>query len=419
MDIEALCTGDELLTGLTSDTNSAYFQTRLLALGERVRRTTVVGDDRADIVDALKTLAARADVVLVSGGLGPTSDDLTAEAAAEALGVPLVEDAPTLQRIRSRFAERGVTFTENNARQARVPQGAQVVTNPAGTAPMFVAQLGRATLFFVPGVPREYRALVDAELVPRLRQLQQQRGESHFIALRLLRTMGLPESHLDARVAPLLTRHPRVFFGFRTHAPENQLKLLVSAGSQAEADGLLASAEADARALLGVHCFGADEETLSLVLGKALRERRATVAVAESCTGGGMGALLSAPAGASDYFSGGAITYVNAVKVALAGVPQALLQAHGAVSEPVALSMAQGVRAACGTTWGLSVTGYAGPTGGDAENPIGTVYLGLAWQGGQRCEKQRFTGDREYVQRFAAHHALDLLRRQLLERADG
>jgi nicotinamide-nucleotide amidase len=414
VEIEALCTGDELLTGLTSDTNSAYFQTRLLALGERVRRTTVVGDDLADIVEALRTLSVRADVVLVSGGLGPTSDDLTVDAAALATGEPLYEHAPTLARIHARFAEHGIAFTPNNARQARVPRGAEVVDNPAGTAPMLVLTLARATVFFLPGVPREYRALVDAEVIPRLRQRVEAQRERRFQALRLLRTLMLPESHLDALVAPLLPKHPAVTFGFRTHAPENQLKLLATGRDQAEALAHLARAEADAREVLGVRCFGADDESLSLVLGKLLASHAQTVAVAESCTGGGIGALLSAPAGASAYFVGGAITYVDALKTALARVPAELLQRHGAVSEPVAFAMAEGIRDLCQATWGLSVTGYAGPTGGDAQNPVGSVYTGLAWQGGRRCERHVFRGDRERVQRFAAYNALDMLRRQIL-----
>ncbi len=417
MEIEALCTGDELLTGLTSDTNSAYFQTALMALGERVRRTTVVGDDLPDLVEALRTLSARSDVVLVSGGLGPTADDLTVDAVAQAAGLPLFEHAPTLERIRARFAEHGIALTPNNARQARAPQGAEVVDNPAGTAPMLVLKLQRATLFLLPGVPREYRALVDAEVIPRLRRLLEAQGTRRFAALRLLRTMMLPESHLDALVAPLVPRHPGVVFGFRTHAPENQLKLLASGRDDAEARALLSAAEADARAVLGAHCFGADGESLSQVTGALLRERAQTVAVCESCTAGGLGALLAAPAGASTYFLGGAITYVNEIKAALAHVPAELLERHGAVSEPVALAMAEGIRVACGAGWGVSVTGYAGPTGGDAQNPVGTVYTGLSWEGGRRCERRVFKGDRERVQRFAAYNALDMLRRQLLDTA--
>src|SRR5215510_4668994 len=196
---------------------------RLFALGERVAQAQTVGDVRDEIIRALKSASTRARAALVSGGLGPTADDLTAECAAAAAGVPLVEHQPTLELIRERFAKRGMKFTENNARQARVPQGAEVVRNPVGTAPMFIQQIGGCTFYFVPGVPREYRALVDEQVLPRIARLLEEEPNRVCRASRLLRTVGLPESHLDAMVAPLAKTHPQVIFGFRTHAPENHL----------------------------------------------------------------------------------------------------------------------------------------------------------------------------------------------------
>ncbi|MGQ0507346.1 MAG: CinA family nicotinamide mononucleotide deamidase-related protein [Myxococcaceae bacterium] len=417
MEIEVLCTGDELLTGIISDTNSAYFMGRLLPLGERVRRATVVGDAKADIVEALTTLGARSDFVLVSGGLGPTADDLTAEAAAEAAGVPLVEDATTLERIRRRFEASGLQLTLNNARQARVPQGARVVQNPAGTAPLFEVRIGRALCQFVAGVPREYRVLVDAEVLPTVERLLEAKGPRRHYAQRILRTIGLPESHLDARVAPLATRHPKVEIGFRTQPPENHLKLLARGATQLEAERRLTQAEQDARALLGDACFAADDLTLAQEVARLLQARGATLAVAESCTGGMVGALITDPAGASACFHGGAIAYVNALKTELVGVPTALIEEHTAVSEPVARAMAHGARSRCATTFGLAVTGYAGPTGGDPANPVGTVFLAVDFADRARCERVVFRGDRERIRRFAAFHALDLLRRTLLETA--
>lgn len=411
MRIETICTGDELLTGLTSDTNSRFFQALLLdRAGLTVRRGVVVGDDRDDILEALDAAAARADVVLVSGGLGPTTDDLTAECAARAAGVELVESAEALRHLEARFAARGVTLTPNNRRQALVPAGAEVVLNREGSAPMFVQQRGRCTLFFVPGVPREYRHLVETHVVPRVVAL---RPPSGVRRLRLLKTVGLPESHLDARVAPLHAKHPRVTFGFRTAAPENHLKLLAEGPTAAEADAALAAAEADARAVLGPHLFGADDDTLPGVVLGALRARKQTLALAESCTGGLVAELLTAVPGASDVFYGGACTYMEAAKTRWADVPEGLLAQFGAVSSECAEAMARGVRDGTGATWAVSTTGYAGPGGGDARHPVGTVLLGLAGPAGVTVERHHFHGDRERVRHFAAHAALDLLRRTL------
>jgi nicotinamide-nucleotide amidase len=415
MRVEVLCTGDELLTGLTVDTNSPYFMERLVALGEQVSRATIVGDVREEILEALRAVGTRADVVLVSGGLGPTADDLTAACAAQAAGVPLVESAEALAALEARFARRGIVLTPNNRRQALVPQGAEVVLNPNGSAPMFCLQLGQAKAFFVPGVPREYRHLVDAEVLPRIRRLRTDRPDAGFLAFRLLRTVGLPESHLDAKVAPVAAAHPAVMFGFRTHAPENHLKLMARGRTQAEADAALAAAEAASRAVLGSHVFGQDDERHAAVVGALLLQRQQTVALAESCTGGRIADLLTSVPGASAWFPGGAVVYANAMKEAWVGVRAATLKAHGAVSEPVAREMAEGVRQAAGATWGLSVTGIAGPTGGSEEKPVGTVYTALAGPGGTRAQKHRFVGDREQVRTFSAAAALESLRRALLE----
>lgn len=410
MRIEALCTGDELLTGVTTDTNSTWFQERLLAHGCQVQRTTVVGDVRGEILEALRTLAARADVVLVSGGLGPTADDLTAEVAAEAAGVPLVLHPEALKALEERFARRGLTVTENNLKQVRVPEGAEVVLNPVGSAPMFVLRLGRAVLLFLPGVPREFRALVDTAVLPRIDALRAERGETGFRALRLLKTVFLAESHLDARVRPLLAEHRRVTFGFRTHFPENHLKLMAEGRTPAEAREVLEAADAAARPLLGDHFFGVDAETMAGVVGGQLLARKQTLALAESCTGGRIGDMLTESPGASAYFLGSAVTYANALKERWVGVAHATLVASGAVSEPVAREMARGAREAAASTWALSVTGIAGPEGGSAEKPVGTVFLGLAGPEGTEVRAHRFHGDREQIRTASAYAALDWLR---------
>lgn len=411
MRIETICTGDELLTGLTSDTNSRFFQQALLdRTGLTVRRSVVVGDVREDIIEALNAAAARCDVVLVSGGLGPTADDLTAECAATAAGVKLEESQAAMAHIEARFKARGIVLSENNRRQALVPAGSEVVLNAEGSAPLFLQRRGTCTLFFVPGVPREYRHLVGEFVVPRITQLA---GLQEHRRLALLKTVGLPESHLDERVKPLAAKYPQVTFGFRTHPPENHLKLLATGKDPQATAALLEDVVREARVVLGATCFGRDEETLPGVVLTALKAKKHYLATAESCTGGMIAELLTGVPGSSDAFYGGAATYLEAAKTKWANVPEGLLAQFGAVSSECAEAMASGVRGVTGVQWGLSTTGYAGPSGGDAENPVGTVYFGLSGPGVSKVEKHRFHGDRERVRTFAAYAALDLLRRHL------
>lgn len=414
MRIETIATGDELLTGLTSDTNSRFFQEALLhRTGLTVRRGTVVGDDRNDIIEALNHAAARCDVVLVSGGLGPTADDLTAECAAMAAGVPLVENAQALRHLEDRFRERGFRLSPNNLRQALVPQGAEVIINPEGSAPMFIQMRGNCIFFYVPGVPREYRHLVGAHVVPRIAE---RHGSDAVRKLAVLKTIGLPESHLDERVQPLVAKYPQVTFGFRTHPPENHLKLLAVSSTEEKANALLESAVAEAMAVLEEKYFGRDEQTLAGVVLAKLRDRGERLAVAESCTGGLLAQLLTAEPGASDVLYGGACTYQDAAKTQWADVPPELLSQFGAVSAEVARAMASGIRNSTKSHWALSTTGFAGPGGGDTENPVGTVYFALAGPKNEvLCKKHRFFGSREDVRNFAAFAALDLLRRTLGE----
>lgn len=423
MKIEIICTGDELVTGLTADTNSPYFMDKLFAVGEKVVRAVVVGDVREDIISAMLEASARADAVLVSGGLGPTADDFTAECAAKAAGVSLIENAEVLETLKARLAQRKIAFTANNGRQAMIPAGAETVRNPVGTAPMFILKIKECPFYFVPGVPREYRALVDLEVIPRMKVLIDQQSKRVFRAFRLLKTVGLPESHLDARVAPIAKLHPKVVFGFRTHAPENHLKLMAEAASQLEADQALAEAQADCERNLKKFHFGSDNAVFTETLAALLKSRKETIAVAESCTGGWVAQLLTSPAGASDYFLGSAVAYQVEAKVRWAKVNPQTLETFGSVSAETAAALATGIRKECGSTYGLSVTGYAGPAGlsepsglaiGNEQNPVGTVYGGLATAEGVETERWFFPGGRDRVRQFAAYQALEMLRRHLL-----
>ncbi len=412
MRIEILCTGNELLDGSVLDSNAAYFCGRAFARGAVVSRKLTLPDDLLALATAMGAIAQRADFVVVSGGLGPTIDDLTLEAAAQAAGVPLVEDAAVLAHIRERFARRGVTFTPNNARQARIPKGGEPVANRFGSAPMVVMRIGRADFHFLPGVPREFRGLCDEEVVPRLEhRLAGLPGRVHR-ASRVLKCLGIGESQLDEKVKELPARHPMVQVGFRTHAPENHLKLLAEGASAEEAQARLASAEAEARALLGAQVFGADREELPEAVVAALRAAGATLALAESCTAGMCASMLASVPGASDLLVFSAVVYQERAKSLLLGLDPAFVAREGAVSAKVTRALAEAARAKAGATFGLAVTGWAGPGGGTAQDPLGTVYLCLTDGREAVEERHRFGYDRERVRAFAATQALDLVRRR-------
>lgn len=413
MRIEVLCTGDELLTGLTADTNSSFFMGKLFELGEKVQRVHLVGDVHADITEAILAASQRADAVLVSGGLGPTADDLTAEAAAAAAGVPLVEDAAVLEAIKARFARHGFAFTANNARQARVPSGAEVVINPVGSAPMFILRLGRCTLFFVAGVPREYKYLVEHEVLRRLKAMIEQQPGRVFRASRLLKTVGLAESHLDDAVAPIARAHPQVVFGFRTQSPENHLKLTAEAESQDAADRALATVEEACRRVLAPFLFGAGDDEFPALVGALLTLRRETVGVVDGCTGGLTAQLLAAPSGSSTYLAGALVVNRALLQARWVQVDLALLERSAGVSREAALAMAEGVRREAGTTYGVGLLGFVGPGGGSAADPVGTAYCALADSRGASCERHVFAGEPERIRSFAAYKAIEVLWRRL------
>ena len=417
--VEFIVTGDEVLRGLVADTNTAATASKLYPLGLRLRRTVVVGDRGEDIRRALLEAAGRADVCIVSGGLGPTADDLTAACAAEAAGVALHLDQAWLQKLHALWEKRrpGQPMPENNRRQAWLPAGAENLGNPDGSAPAFALQLDRCTFYFLPGVPREYHRIIDETIVPRLARLTGQTA----LATRTLQCVGIAESALDELVRPALEAHPKVRFGFRTRFPENHLSLAAQAATEPEAAALLAAAEADCRRALGGFVYGQDGVTFAQALGLALAARGETVAVAESCTGGLLGALLTDVGGSSAWMRGGVIAYSNEVKTSALGVPAELLAAHGAVSEEVARAMAAGARARLGATWALSITGIAGPDGGTPDKPVGTVWMALAadsqtLQNGTIARLGRFRGDRAQVRMGAAFAALQLLREALAAR---
>jgi nicotinamide-nucleotide amidase len=403
--VELLATGDELLTGQILDTNSVWLMDRLWDLGVMARRKTLVADDREDLAAALHETTSRSDLVVMSGGLGPTEDDLTAEVVAAAMGVPLELHEPSLEAIRERFRRLGREMTPNNAKQARFPRGAAVVPNRFGTAPGFSVRLGKGELVALPGVPVEYRGLSEEWVLPRIAA-----RVGATPAFRLVKLFAVPESHADQAMRPVMDdpANRGVRFGYRAHWPEIHVKWAVTGqASESHADRILARV----RSIFGDAIFAEGKDELAPLVVAQLTRRGERVAIAESCTGGLVAEMLTRVPGSSNVFDLGVVAYANEVKEGLVGVPAALLATHGAVSEPVARALAEGIRRAGKATWGIGITGIAGPGGGTAEKPVGTVWVALAGPGGTQAVHRVWRGDRERIRKTAAYEALDLLRR--------
>jgi nicotinamide-nucleotide amidase len=406
---EILSTGDEVLTGQIADTNAAFLADQLGSLGLEVVRHTTVGDDRATLADAFRALGARADVVLCTGGLGPTIDDLTTEVAADVLGVGFRLDEPALARMESLWRRRGLAMPENNRKQAMLPEPAEVLANPIGTAPGFAVKIDRAWFFFMPGVPREMKRMFAEQVVPRVQAL---RGEATVFEVRVLRSFGLTESATDQALAGLEAQFPGVKLGFRAHFPEIQIKLTVKGPDVAEARARLDAATAEVLRRVGTRVFS-DSAPLEQVVGEKLRAHGATLATAESCTGGLVAEMITRVPGSSEYFDRSFVTYSNRAKVEMLGVDEAILIEHGAVSEPTARAMAEGARARAGTTYAVALTGIAGPGGGTADKPVGLVWVALAGPDGTAVRRLDIPFQREQVRGLSAMAALEMLRRAL------
>lgn len=397
--------GEELLSGQNVDTNAPWISGELQSLGLVPGRVSVVGDELASIRAVLAEAAQRASVVVCTGGLGPTTDDLTRDAAAAAFGVPLEESAEGLAQIEERYRSRLRPMPPTNRVQALLPRGAELLENRLGTAPGFAWDTGSCMLFFLPGVPFEMRPMLIQQVLPRVRarfSLEPRRTV-------LLRCVSLAESVAGERMAGF--ERPGVTVGYRASFPEVQVKLHVDAGL----DGDALAEEAIAR-LGRQHVFGVGTGPLATVVGDMLRQRGETVSTAESCTAGRISAELTAAAGASDFFLGGAVVYANAAKTDFCGVPAELIAREGAVSEGVARALAEGVRARMGSTWGLGITGIAGPGSGSDEKPVGTVHIACAGPGGVDHTALRLPYDRLRNLSVSVALTLDLLRQAMLKR---
>jgi nicotinamide-nucleotide amidase len=407
---EILTVGDELLRGEILDSNKSLLSEKLLSLDIETRWHISVGDDPADMTDAFLRAAGRSDVVLVSGGLGPTRDDLTMKVLADTFGRKLVLHEASLAEIRAFFARFGREMAPNNEKQAWFPAGAEVLPNPIGTAPGALLEVEDTLFFCMPGVPRELERMLDEQVLPRLAA---RRPGGEVVRARLLRTFGMGESNLDDLLQDVAADGD-VVLGFRTAFPDNYLRPVARGASAEEAERKLARTCDAIRARLGPLVYAEGETTLEAVVGDLLRRAGKTLAVAESCTGGLLAERISAVPGASAWFRGGVVAYADAAKASLLGVPEATLREHGAVSEPVARAMAEGARERFVADLGVATTGIAGPSGGSAEKPVGLVFVALARADATEVQEFLFPFDRVRHRMVTAQACLDWVRRTLL-----
>ncbi|MBI5863607.1 MAG: competence/damage-inducible protein A [Planctomycetes bacterium] len=403
--------GTELTLGQSVDTNSAWLSQQLAALGIRVERHVTIADEHAPLVDVLRQSAGSSDLVVVTGGLGPTDDDLTRAALAEAANTRLERDQAALERIRAFFAKRNRPMPERNCVQADVPIGGRSLPNDRGTAPgVFIAMCGTA-IYALPGVPFEMKAMFEAQVAPEIRTA----AKGRVVRSRVVRTFGRPESEIGEQLSDLMARGRNPEVGTTADMGDIGVRINAIADSAEACDALLEREEREVRRRLGPAVYGRDADTLAVAVGRMLAERGQTVSVAESCTGGMLGAILTDVPGSSRYFLGGVIAYANEVKIKRLDVPAELLRRHGAVSEETAAAMAAGARAAFESTYALATTGVAGPDGGSPEKPVGMVCFGIAGPASVRARTIRYgeTLPRGVIRHWAARTALNLLRMEL------
>jgi nicotinamide-nucleotide amidase len=411
---EIIAVGSELLTPFRQDTNSLYLTEKLNELGVEVRHKCIVGDDREALAAATKLAMRRSDIILFSGGLGPTEDDLTREAVADALGLKLQRDPQIIAKLEERFAKRGIKMSPNNAKQADVIASAVVLPNALGSAPgQLVAGKydGRERLvMLLPGPPYELRAMFEAECLPRLRA----RVPAQHIASRVLKMAMIPESQVDARVAPIYKTYTDVETTILAGAGEIQLHLRCRKDSLAEAEARVEELAGKIEDEMGDAVFSRKGESIEQIISYLLQMRNMTLAVAESCTGGMLAERITSLGGSSRYFLGGAVVYSNELKTQFANVPKSLIDRHGAVSREVAAAMAEGIRKRCLASYGIGITGVAGPAGGTEQKPVGLVYIALAGEEGTQVLERTFPGDRQRIRMFSTLQALEVMRRALL-----
>lgn len=409
MDAEIIAVGSEMLTPERVDTNSLYLTGELNNLGVEVVSKCVIGDHRDRLSGAVRHALARSAIVILSGGLGPTEDDVTREAVAQALDRKLIFNSDIAAALERRFAQMNRTMAEINKRQAFVIEGADILPNDRGTAPGQWVEESGAVAMLLPGPPHELKAMFERQCLPRLARIVPRQ----VIRTLVLRATGITESGLDELISPVYKKYDNPATTILAGNGDIQVHLRAHGPSVAEADRLLAEVAVPVELLLGDRVYSRNGDSLEVVVGSLLRQARATVAVAESCTGGMLGERFTSVPGSSDYFAGGFITYSNEMKIELLGVPPETLRQFGAVSRETAEAMATGARRHVQSTYALAITGVAGPDGGTESKPVGTVYVALADPSGVHVTHRRFLGDRARIRVFTTQLALDVLRRRL------
>ena len=407
---EIIAIGSELLTPLRTDTNSLWLTERLNSVGINVHQKTIVGDEEDRLEEAIRDALRRSDVIISTGGLGPTEDDITRKVFARVTGRQLRIDYEILERIRNRLSSRGYQMTPNNERQALVPHGATPLANPNGTAPGLRLDQDGKLIVLLPGPPRENQPMFDTYVMPELEKLS--RGVR--ISKRLLKVTGMGESQLDDKIAPIYQEYTNPTTTILFTDSEIELHLTATAESSARAEALVGELADKLEEAIGENCYSTKGESLEEVIGWRLRLKQYTLATAESCTGGLVAERITRVPGASDYFAGSVVSYTNEVKMKLLDVPAEMLERHGAVSGEVAEAMARGVKARTSATIGLSITGVAGPGGGTQAVPVGTVYVGLADDVTSTNRRLNLLGDRHLIRWRASTAALEMVRRRYL-----
>jgi nicotinamide-nucleotide amidase len=411
---EIVAVGSEMLTPFRQDTNSLYLTGQLNELGIHVAFKTIVGDNREHLISTAATALQRSDIVIFMGGLGPTEDDLTRESVAAALGLELRRDHDMVAAMYKRFAERRISMPENNARQADIIRGAEVLPNSRGTAPgQWLQRVRNGELQIVsllPGPPHELQALWENQVLPKLQAIVPPAA----IATRVIKTAMLPESAADARTAPIYKKYLGIETTVLAGQGQVEFHLRATAPTKEEAEEAVANLAGELEDELGDAVFATAGESLEEIVGLYLQMRNVKLAVAESCTGGMVAERITSVAGSSRYFVGGAVVYSNDLKTLFADVPPLMIEAHGAVSKEVALALAENIREICSADIGVGITGVAGPGGGSEAKPVGLVYVAVTNGQKQEVVERRFPGDRERIRRWASQQALDLVRRIMM-----
>ncbi|MEJ7846990.1 MAG: competence/damage-inducible protein A [Pyrinomonadaceae bacterium] len=408
---EIIAVGSELLTPEKTDTNSLWLTSKLNEIGVEVKLKTIVGDDEARLEETIRNALKRSDIVISTGGLGPTEDDVTRQVSARAVGRELVFHENLVDKLRERFKRWGREMPEINKRQAYVIEGSEILPNPNGSAAGMMLEIAEKFFVVLPGPPRELMPMFESCVLPKLKE----KAGGIFVKRRVLKVSGLGESAVDEAISPIYKSFESVQTSILFNKSEVEVHLFVEANSDAAADALLNEVADQIAAKLGIAVFALNGESMEEIIGEMLTDRGQTLSVAESCTGGLVAMRLTDVAGSSAYFTEGAVTYSNNAKMRTLGVPDEIIKGHGAVSAETAEAMAAGMRRVAGTDLAISVTGIAGPGGGSEDKPVGTVFIGYSDANLTKSMKMTMPGDRYLIRWRSSQAALDYLRRQLLK----